>query len=48
LVADHEAIYQAIVDRDGEAAKNAMRRHLRRVLSHTGRLAREHAEWFSD
>lgn len=48
LIADHEAIFQAITDRDSEAAKNAMRRHLRRVLGHTGQLVREHAEWFSD
>lgn len=48
LIADHEAIFQAIADRDSEAAKAAMRRHLRRVLGHMGRLAREHAEWFSD
>jgi DNA-binding GntR family transcriptional regulator len=48
LIADHEAIFQAIADRDSEAAKAAMRRHLRRVLGHMGKLAREHAEWFSD
>lgn len=48
LIADHDAIHQAIADRDPEGARNAMRRHLRRVLGHTGQLAREHAEWFSE
>lgn len=48
LVADHEAIFQAINDRDCETSKDAMRRHLRRVLSHTGGLVREHPDWFAD
>lgn len=48
LIADHQAIFQAIADRHSEAAMTAMRRHLRRVLGHTGQLARQHAEWFSE
>jgi GntR family transcriptional regulator, rspAB operon transcriptional repressor len=48
LVADHEAIFEAISARDGEGAQNAMRRHLRRVLGHVGSLMREHADWFSE
>lgn len=48
LIADHDAICQAISDRDPEAARNAMRGHLRRVLGNMGLLVREHAEWFSE
>lgn len=48
LVKDHEAIFRAISDRDPEGSKNAMRRHLRRVLSSAGELARREPDWFSD
>lgn len=48
LIADHGSIFQAISNRDCEGSKEAMRRHLRRVLSHTGGLVREHPDWFSD
>ena len=48
LIADHDAIFRAIADRDAGRASDAMRRHLRRVLGSTGGIAREHPDWFSD
>lgn len=48
LIADHEAIFAAIADRDSTRASDAMRHHLRRVLGRLGGIAREHPDWFSD
>ena len=48
LVEEHDAIFRAIAARDPEEAREAMRRHLRRILRRTAAFAKDHPDWFTD
>ncbi|MDA8587087.1 GntR family transcriptional regulator [Rhodobacteraceae bacterium] len=45
-VAEHEAILQAIKDKDVASARSAMSRHLRQLIQRIEPLEREHPEYF--
>jgi DNA-binding GntR family transcriptional regulator len=48
LITQHQAILDCIARRDGEAATEAMRHHLREILLALPSIAAAHPEYFSD
>lgn len=48
LISQHENVVKALAERDGEAAAQAMRRHLREILLALSHIADTHPEFFAD
>ena len=48
MIAEHEAVVTAVAERDADTAEQALRHHLRMVLSELPRIRAEHPELFDD
>jgi DNA-binding GntR family transcriptional regulator len=48
MIVEHRAVLAALAARDPEAAEQALRHHLRMVLSHVPDIQRAHPEYFEE
>ena len=48
MVGEHREVVAAIAERDADRAEDALRHHLRMVLSQLPALERDHPEFFED
>ncbi|MFS2224553.1 GntR family transcriptional regulator [Pantoea sp. B65] len=46
LIEQHRQIYQAIIDRDADAAERALRRHLQEMIFSITPIAEQNSDWF--